>query len=564
LETFGRYQLIRKIATGGMGQIYLARQQGPVGFEKLLVVKRILPHLSEEEEFIEMFFDEARIAAALNHPNIAQIYELGEVGGDYFIAMEYVQGDSIRAVNERAATKRKGGMPIALKVRVIAEAAAGLDFAHRAKNPAGKALGLIHRDVSPQNILVGFNGGVKLIDFGVAKAADKVSQTETGSIKGKYAYMSPEQAKGEDLDPRSDVFGLGIVLHELLTGQRLFKRDVETATLKAVVQAKVAAPSTIVKGIPKALDAIALKALSKKRDDRFASAGDLQMALETFLTEQRMPGTSAHLAAFMRELYSDVIKKGGAELPPADAKAEVSPIGGPKRRLTFDEIADERIAARTPAAPSRPPAPPVAQPRPKAPTPGGSDRAALDARLAASNGNDKTSGVFFNAVFQAVSRYAGPIAESPVRAITGNAKPYQDALLYPTAEFLKLVWKAGETIAPMCEPADRPFSVLGSACLDGLLASPAGAALADKQQAADSKWMMTMLLAALQALVNPAERRIVVAVSNAMLLVYERELLPAELHAGLLRQCFKRLREASPTVDIEKPGIEPMQLRVRW
>jgi uncharacterized protein (TIGR02265 family) len=404
--------------------------------------------------------------------------------------------------------------------------------------------------------------------------------------------MSPEQAKGEELDPRSDVFGLGIVLHELLTGQRLFKRDVETATLKAVVQAKVAAPSSLVKGVPKALDAIALKALSKKREDRFSSAGDLQMALETFLTEQRLPGTSAHLAAFMRELYSDVLASGkaGAELPAGvdtrtpshsriNAKAEVSPTSGPKRRLTFDEIADERIAARTPAAPSRNPLPPASPSLPPPPPTlkpppvsaavtsrgaSGSDRAALDARLAAANANDKTSGVFFNAVLQAVARYAGPIAESPVRAVTGNTKPYQDPLLYPTTEFLRLLWKAGETIAPMCEGTDRPFGVLGSSCLDGLLASPAGGALANKQQAADSKWMVTMLLAGLQALVNPGERRIVVAVSNAVLLVYERELLPAELHAGMLRQCFRRLREVNPTVDIEKPGIEAMQLRVRW
>jgi eukaryotic-like serine/threonine-protein kinase len=305
-HTFGRYQLLRKLATGGMGQVFLARQKGAGGFEKLLVVKRILPHLAEEDEFIHMFFDEARIAAALNHPNIAQIFDLGEAEGTYYIAMEYIHGESLRAVNNRA-NERGGGMPLALKCRVIADAAAGLDFAHRAKSLSGKPLGLIHRDVSPQNVLIGFNGAVKLIDFGVAKAANKISSTLTGTIKGKYAYMSPEQARGEELDSRSDVFGLGIVFYELLTSSRLFKRDSETETLKAVVGAKIAPPSTLVRGIAKALDGIVTKALARDRGARYQTAGELQLALEDFLVRERLPGTSAHLAAYIQELYAEEI-----------------------------------------------------------------------------------------------------------------------------------------------------------------------------------------------------------------------------------------------------------------
>jgi serine/threonine-protein kinase len=308
LETFGRYQLIRKLATGGMGQIFLARQSGPVGFQKLLVVKRILPHLSEEEEFIKMFFDEARIAALLNHPNIAQLFDVGEVDGIFFIAMEYVHGESVRQLNARANAER-GGLPLGLKCRILADAAAGLDYAHRAKSNSGRPLGLIHRDVSPQNVLVGFNGSVKLIDFGVAKATNKISQTVAGAIKGKYPYMSPEQARGEELDPRSDVFGLGIVLYELLTSSRLFKRETDHATLKAVVGAKVAPPSALVDGVKKALDAIVLKALARKREDRFQSAGELQLALEEFLIQNRLAATSGHLAAFMRELYSQELEE---------------------------------------------------------------------------------------------------------------------------------------------------------------------------------------------------------------------------------------------------------------
>jgi serine/threonine-protein kinase len=303
VETFGRYELLKKLAAGGMGQVYLARQKGPVGFQKLLVVKRLLPHLSEDDDFIQMFLDEARIAALLNHPNIAQIYDLGEVDGIYYIAMEYVHGEAIAEVNKRA-IQRKGAMPLALKCRVISDAAAGLDAAHHARSPSGRKLALIHRDVSPQNVLVGFNGSVKLIDFGVAKATGKLSQTTAGQIKGKHAYMSPEQAKGEPLDHRSDVFGLGTVFYELLTGTRLFKRETELATLKAVVSAKIPAPSETAPAIPKTLDAVVLKALARNRDERYATAGDMQLAIEDFLFKQQQPSTTAHLAAFMREIYA--------------------------------------------------------------------------------------------------------------------------------------------------------------------------------------------------------------------------------------------------------------------
>ena len=299
---------MRKLATGGMGAVYLARQKGPVGFQKLLVVKRLLPHLSEDDEFLQMFLDEARIAALLNHPNIAQIYEMGDVDGQYYIAMEYVHGEPLGSLLPRASA-HPGGFPLGLKCRIAAEAAAGLDAAHNARSPSGRKLSLIHRDVSPQNVLVAFNGGVKLIDFGVAKAQGKLSQTVVGTIKGKHAYMSPEQARGEPLDARSDVFGLGTVFYELLTGGRLFKRESEMATLKAVVGFKIVPPSEAVPGIPKALDAIVFKALARKRDDRFSTAGELQLALEEFLQQEKLHGTSAHLAAFMRDVYAEELEE---------------------------------------------------------------------------------------------------------------------------------------------------------------------------------------------------------------------------------------------------------------
>lgn len=308
METFGRYELLRKLAIGGMGAVYLARQKGPVGFQKLLVLKRLLPHLSEDDEFIQMFLDEGRIAAHLNHPNIAQIYDLGDVDGQYYIAMEYVHGEAVGPLGVRA-QQRKVTIPLGLKCRIIADAAAGLGAAHNARSPSGRRLELIHRDVSPQNVLVGFNGGVKLIDFGVAKASGKQSQTMVGTIKGKHAYMSPEQARGEPLDCRSDVFGLGTVFYELLTQTRLFKRDTEFATLKAVVGSKIVPPSELVPEIPKALDAIVFKALARKREERFSTATELQLALEEFLMQEKRHATTAHLEAFMQDMYAEELEE---------------------------------------------------------------------------------------------------------------------------------------------------------------------------------------------------------------------------------------------------------------
>ena len=309
---FGRYQLLKKLAAGGMGQVFLAKT-GAQGFEKLVVVKRILPHLVEDEEFFTMFLDEARICARLNHPNIAQIFELGEERGAHFIVMEYVAGDDVRRMTKKA--KAEGvELPLGVILRVIADAAAGLDHAHKARDTKGNPLGLVHRDVSPQNVLVGFDGGVKLIDFGVAKAAGRAQHTATGILKGKFPYMSPEQAEGEEIDPRSDIFALAIVLWELLTDRRLFKGENDVMTQRLVKACQVPPPSAMNPGIPHELDAIVLKALQKNRDDRYADCLSFRMALEEFALAAKLPTSSAHVAAFMQPLYGDRI---AAETDPA-------------------------------------------------------------------------------------------------------------------------------------------------------------------------------------------------------------------------------------------------------
>ena len=288
---FGRYELLKKLASGGMGQVFLART-GAKGFEKLVVLKRILPHLVEDEEFFTMFIDEARISLRLNHPNIAQMFELGEENGAHFIAMEYVASDDVRRLSRKA---KDAGLtvPLGVIIRIIADAAAGLDHAHKVRDAKGAVLNLVHRDVSPQNILVGFDGGIKLIDFGVAKAAGRAQHTATGILKGKFPYMSPEQAEGEDIDARSDVFALGIVLWELLTERRLFKGENDIVTQKLVKACKVPPPSAIKAELPKELDAIVLKALAKNRDDRYPDALSLRMALEDFALARKIPASSA-------------------------------------------------------------------------------------------------------------------------------------------------------------------------------------------------------------------------------------------------------------------------------
>jgi serine/threonine-protein kinase len=302
---FGRYQLLKKLAAGGMGQVFLART-GEEGFEKLVVLKSILPHLVEDQEFYEMFRDEAKVSMRLNHPNIVQIFEFGQERGIHFLVMEYVAGEDVRKMVKRIGQQGQT-LPLGAILRIIADAAAGLDYAHKATDGKGQPLGIIHRDVSPQNVLVGFDGAVKLIDFGVAKAAGRAQHTATGILKGKFPYMSPEQAEGDELDPRSDIFAIGIVLWELLTGRRLFKGESDTATQKLVRTCNVPAPSTLGAGLPADLDAIVLKSLAKNRDDRFSDAGTMRMALEEYATKHSIPASPAHLVSFLRPFYIERI-----------------------------------------------------------------------------------------------------------------------------------------------------------------------------------------------------------------------------------------------------------------
>ncbi|MDC0708523.1 serine/threonine-protein kinase [Stigmatella sp. ncwal1] len=304
LETYGNYHLVKRLALGGMAQIYLARRKGQDASPPLVVVKRILPHLAENLEFVRMFLDEARIAARLAHPNIVQLYDLGAQDDSFFLAMEYIHGDDVRRICKRAESLAHP-LPVALACRIIIDACAGLDYAHKKVDPLGKPLGIVHRDVSPQNILVSFEGEVKVVDFGIAKAADQATVTRSGVLKGKYSYMSPEQAAGKRVDCRSDVFALGVVLYELLTGTRLFKRSTDMQTLSAVSDCQVTPPSEVSPRVPADLDAIVLKALAKDPDTRYAEAIQLQVALEAWLRAHPSASSQADLGMFMQEVYAE-------------------------------------------------------------------------------------------------------------------------------------------------------------------------------------------------------------------------------------------------------------------
>lgn len=304
----GKYRLLALLATGGMAEVFLAKTISVAGFEKLVVIKRILPNLAREERFVNMFLDEAKLAASLNHPNVIQIFELGQIGDRYFMAMEYLFGENASYVL-RGATKAGRAIPEEICAGIILQAAQGLHHAHTLCDLSGKPLAIVHRDVSPQNIFVLYDGAVKVVDFGIAKAATSSQKTQTGTLKGKFAYMSPEQITGSNLDARSDVFSLGIVFWELLCGRKLFKHEKEFEILKAIVEQDAPPAKTLRPDISPVLEQIIAKALCRDRERRYQSAGELQEDLRAFLQSGGRAGDSVAIAAFMKELFGDRIKQ---------------------------------------------------------------------------------------------------------------------------------------------------------------------------------------------------------------------------------------------------------------
>ncbi|MFZ9889233.1 MAG: serine/threonine protein kinase, partial [Myxococcota bacterium] len=267
---FGKYAVLRRLAIGGMGEVFLARQTGVLGFDRLVILKSLLPELAEQEGFVEQFLDEARVVATLNHPNIVQTYEVGKHDGVYFIAMEYISGENLGRL-QKLARKAERPMPVTVAVKVIHDAASGLDHAHKALDVHGRPLELVHRDISPQNIMVRGDGVTKVVDFGIAKASNRATRTATGTLKGKVQYMPPEQLNTEVLDHRCDQFALGVVLWELLTDEKLFGGNNELETIKNVLMAPIRKPSEVRPGLSAGLDDIVIRMLQRDRDRRYPS-----------------------------------------------------------------------------------------------------------------------------------------------------------------------------------------------------------------------------------------------------------------------------------------------------
>ena len=382
---FGKYYLLERINVGGMAEVFKAKTFGVEGFERLLAVKRILPNIAEDEEFITMFIDEAKIAVQLQHANIAQIFDLGKVDDSFFIALEYVHGRDLRSIFDRM-RKKAESLPIAMACYVTMQVCEGLDYAHNKRDAQGRELNLVHRDISPQNVLIGYEGECKLIDFGIAKAAGKASKTQAGILKGKFGYMSPEQVRGLPIDKRSDIFAVGIVLYELLTGERLFIGESDFSTLEKVRNVEIQPPSSYNKKIPQELERVVLKALARDPEDRYANAIDLHDDLQSFLYSVGEFFSRKDLAAWMKKTFAMEIEEDNAKLeefrqiaaPVASSGAEVS------RRAAVGGVPAGRPGGTNAKAPSKPAAKASSkpsQPQASAHQPMGWDDEELDTQI---------------------------------------------------------------------------------------------------------------------------------------------------------------------------------------
>ena len=344
----GKYQLVSKLATGGMAEVYLAKSAGPMGFEKTLVLKRILPHLAEDEQFVEMFLGEAKLAAQLEHPNIVQIFDFGEAEGTYYLAMEYIDGPNLRVLAKRA---RAAGalLPIALCAKIIASACEGLAFAHDfTDKTTGEPLELIHRDISPDNILLSRQGAVKVVDFGIAKAANQSHKTQSGVIKGKVAYMPPEQLQARPLDRRVDVYALGVVLYELLTGHKPFDATTDVSMMQAIMFEPFVPAGSRRPDLPRALVRILDRALSKVREHRYPDCRAFQAELEHFILSTGESVGAYQLSRLVAQVSGD--DNAGHVVPPGPGSAtpypsDVTRVARPESNTNAADLAPPTLVS---------------------------------------------------------------------------------------------------------------------------------------------------------------------------------------------------------------------------
>jgi serine/threonine-protein kinase len=374
----GRYRVVDEIGIGGMASVHLARADGPGGFQKWVAIKRIHRHLAEDETFIRMFLDEARIAARISHPNVAQVFDLGKHKDTYWIAMEYLHGEPLREIMRAVEEGGAPHMTAELAAKIVADAAEGLHAAHELRDKNGKLLNLVHRDVTPHNLFLTYDGAVKVVDFGIAKVAGRLSTTRAGTLKGKLAYMSPEQVRGVAIDRRTDIFALGVVLWELTTGRRLFRMDSDLETLERVQACVVPPPSSIVEGYPGELEIIVMRALAKDPEKRYPSSRDMSRALQQYLMRASSFIGSEEIGTYVKHVLSDRFQKREAHLQWAAEVTQTVSLdsleagsqldAGDGSVLTFASDVQEVPRAPRPAAGAQVPVPPASR-NPSAPSP---------------------------------------------------------------------------------------------------------------------------------------------------------------------------------------------------
>jgi len=467
-QPFGRYQLLEKIGQGGMAEVFRAVAPGAEGFERVVVVKRILPEMSQDKSFVQMFVDEAKISALISHPNVVQVHEFGTCDDSHYLVMEYVHGSNLSAMMQKLS--KLGCVPPAdVVAEITRQACLGLHHAHVMTGSQGEPLGIVHRDVTPANLIVGFNGAVKVLDFGIARAAEEIKETRTqaGAVKGKVSYLAPELINRQPATPVSDVFGLGIVLYECLTGQRLFKADNPLAIMKAILDMPIEAPSGVNADVPPSLDAVALKALARDTKQRYQSARAMAADLETVLHE--MGYRSDRLPSFARGLFEEEQQSRKDHLSQAEREAVLrrthtpqprfAPEGPPSTSellsVSLADVGANLLPGAAPAAPPHPDAQPAEGVSGSRNDPVGPARGRVLAASASSVApNESHTGSFPPRIPEQVSTVAASTSAAPsvVPSLAGAT-----AGLQPTPTVAKANESVPFDIGPAAsKPADNP------------------------------------------------------------------------------------------------------------
>ncbi|MBU8899419.1 serine/threonine protein kinase [Corallococcus sp. H22C18031201] len=406
----GKYEILTRLSMGGMAELFLAFTSGPGGFRKFVAVKQILPDIKKDDQFVKMFLDEARITAAFSHANIGQVFDLGEEDGELYLAMEFLPGQNLEQV-VKAASRKGQPLPVGFSSRVLRDSCLGLHYAHHFTDPAGKPVAVVHRDVSPKNVMITYDGVVKVIDFGIAKARGKLGRTQVGTVKGTSGYMSPEQVRNQALDGRSDLFSAGVMLHELLTGQRLFNGPHEAAVMMQIVSDEIPSPRSLNPAVPEALDAVVMRALARDSSKRFATCREMARAIEAALGSELFDEDG--MAAVMGELFEEKRQKTRTLLELA-SRAEDARVSEAAGALQQEEGPEGAGAAKSPPRPRL---------TPDVPSDANSPTRSLPARRPEAAHTPRTGRTVDTSPGTRTPRPAGTEAAAPARAPRVDSAP---------------------------------------------------------------------------------------------------------------------------------------------